>query len=198
MTVRCADCGFLAIRNCETRELVEVELSVRNGEGFPSEQVPPSEERTIAGLQQRLGIVSAKRIYEDNAICFMREPSVSRDFQHAADSAKKDRNYHGHFLRVINEERCCERFTPWTQGLTPREHREMLDQKQLLAYQKEREDSDRQWRQSQAQQDYVWRRDEARWRRIELVVMGIIVTLVTVVTNVVCAFIQRGDWPKSN
>lgn len=191
--VRCADCGFLAIRNCQTRQLVEVELGVRKGASFPTEELPPSEQ---TGRYNFLG-PETKPIYVHQPICFMVETEAMRESQEVAEASERDKDdADKHFQAFIAKPRVCESFTPWIQGLTPREHREMLDQRQLLTFQKEREDSDREWRRSQAEQDHIWRRDEARWRRIELVVMGIIVTLVTVVTNIVCAFIQRGDWPN--
>ena len=49
----------------------------------------------------------------------------------------------------IQKERSCEYFTPWQQGFTPKEHREMLNRDWMLNYQKEREESDRKWQAKQ-------------------------------------------------
>ncbi len=50
---------------------------------------------------------------------------------------------------VIQTERECVDFTTWQQGLTPKEHREMMDRQWMQRHQDEREDADKKWRSKQ-------------------------------------------------
>ena len=102
------------------------------------------------------------------------------------------------FLRVINEDRECDCFTEWQQGYSPREHAEMMMNEATLKIQRDESEADRNWRERQARRDHQWRRSEAKWRQRELLVMGVIVTLVSVAAQIVSAFIERGDLFKSN
>lgn len=54
-----------------------------------------------------------------------------------------------HFLEVTNKDRQCELFTKWRQGLTPKEHQEMIDREWMIKHQEEREDADKRWRRNQ-------------------------------------------------
>jgi len=87
-------------------------------------------------------------------------------------------------LSLLQSERDCAEFTPWCQGFTPKEHQEMLDRQRLLEWQAERENADHRWREDQ-------RKEERRWRLIELLVLGGFVTIVLVIAQIVAALIQR-------
>lgn len=76
----------------------------------------------------------------------------------------------------------------------------MLDRQWLLTFQRGRDDSDRhwmeqratlerQWREQSAKEERDWRKKDARWRLIELVVMGVIVIAISVAAQVVKAFL---------
>ena len=47
---------------------------------------------------------------------------------------------------VIQKERDCDAFTPWQQGHSPKEHREILDRQLLLKREEERDADSRRWR----------------------------------------------------
>src|SRR5947209_1382096 len=100
--VRCADCGFLAVRNWQTRALAETESLMRHeGEAPPIFNTPGS------------------AFYERTPICFVRAWDLPEEAGALDNKAA--------FLRVVQHERVCAAYTPWQQGFTPREHREMLD-----------------------------------------------------------------------
>lgn len=69
----------------------------------------------------------------------------------------------------------CSAFTTWRQGYTPKEHVEMSLVEEQREWQRNRD------------------RDDRRWRIIELAIMGIIVTLVSVAAQIIAAFIERGS-----
>lgn len=78
------------------------------------------------------------------------------------------------FKRVVQQERDCESFTPWQQGFTPKEHREMLDQQVLREWQAKREDADRQWRREREAEDKRFRTKELRWMVGAIVVAALL------------------------
>ena len=96
--VRCRDCGFLAMRNVETRKLEEAEETLRNTGQIPA--------------QHRM-----KR-HESLPVCFMAAVNLR------AEATGEDPV---HVLEIVNRERQCAAFTNWNVGYTPKEHREMLD-----------------------------------------------------------------------
>jgi len=123
--VKCADCGFLASRDIETRYLEETEQEIRQ-EGCPVLMVDT---------------VKIGSKFEP-PICFMRSP----DYRVVPFGQIYD---HKPVKAEIQRERNCNLFTPWQQGFTPKEHREMLDREKMLKWQAEREDADRAWRERQ-------------------------------------------------
>lgn len=46
-------------------------------------------------------------------------------------------------LKIVNRERDCPKFTPWLQGYSPKEHREMLDQAKIAEWQAKQESRNR-------------------------------------------------------
>ncbi len=71
----------------------------------------------------------------------------------------------------IQRERSCELFIRWTQGSTPKEHQEMMDREEQ-----------RKWQERQ-------RRDDFKWRILELIVLVVSAGLFTLLG----AWIQRGS-----
>jgi len=124
--VKCSECGFLASRDIETRYLEETEQEIRQ-EGCPILMVDT---------------VKIGSKFEP-PICFMR----SQDYRAVPFGQIYD---HKPVKFEIQRERICEYFTPWQQGFTPKEHREMLDREKMLKWQADREDADRKWRSKQA------------------------------------------------
>jgi hypothetical protein len=52
-------------------------------------------------------------------------------------------------FKIITRDRNCDKagkFTNYQQGFTPKEHKEMMDRKEMLEWQAKREEADREWR----------------------------------------------------
>jgi hypothetical protein len=102
---------------------------------------------------------------------FRRELKVAKEGHHS-DSVK--------IVDVIRRDRPCDEFTTWQQGFSPKEHLEMnILKEQQAAHDK------------QAAIERQWRKEDTRFRFVELIVMGGIVTLVSVIVQIVAAFISR-------
>ncbi len=162
--VRCADCGFLAVKNLTTRALEEVE------EGFRKRGVIPlSEVRPSYGRHEDLPLCFVGR-HEDLPLCFVGRHDLQWEIK---STGKQDKTV---VITVINDERQCgEAFTEWKLGFTPKEHREMLDRAEWLKWQERQ------------------RRDDKRWRVIELIVIGVITVIIAGGFTILGAFIERGS-----
>lgn len=162
--VRCADCGFLAMRNAETRVLCETEGGFRK-----------------TGNHPRM-LTARFNVYEEVPICF----KDARDFKEigvvwgATDAEQR--------VAALNLEHDCKQWEDWRQGLSPKEHQEMLDRQKLIEWQADREDKDRQWRDDQRKSDH-------RWRALELLIIGVIGVLMAGAFTILGAFIERGSFP---
>jgi hypothetical protein len=96
---RCADCGFLAVREVDSRDLLEAEAHYRE----------------TGVLANKFGADRRLR-YEHWPTCF-------------AMKLKFNEESHGkpeELLPVIRLDRTCDRFVQWNQGYTPKEHDLML------------------------------------------------------------------------
>jgi hypothetical protein len=124
---RCADCGFLAVRGTD-RILHEVERESR---------------RT-----GRMG----SNILASAPTCFVQAADLQKEM---VDSGSVDNKA----AAVINKDRVCPPaglsigFTPWIQGYTPKEHREMIDSREMRAWQAEQREKDRVWQDEQRTKD---------------------------------------------
>jgi len=123
--VRCSECGFLAARNIDTRNLDEVEEEFRrNGN-------PPTE--IIAGKE--IGYYRHKRY----PICFVQKHNLLDSFKRISGEEST------RFLTVIGEERQCELFIDWHQGYTPKEHQEMIDRERRDKFEADIRNSNKRW-----------------------------------------------------
>ena len=111
--VKCADCGYLALREWESRALVETEQHYRE----------------IGTDPPRTGMDKHKR-YEDWPLCFAMAWPLREEIQ--GERQEIGGPEVASVLRVIHKERECSKYVDWQQGFTPREHREMLDRQWLL------------------------------------------------------------------
>lgn len=118
---KCSECGFLAIQNLHDRRLIEAEATYR-------------ESGELILIQPDVRI-------DRHPVCLMRACNLRRE-ANDSDSPKS-------FLPVIQGERDCRQFTEWQQGMSPQEHRDMLQQKMLLEWQQQRDEDDRKWRERQ-------------------------------------------------
>jgi hypothetical protein len=113
---KCSECGLLAARIKDTREIQEVEQEWREtGE-------PPLENNHA--------------IYEYPPFCLMSRAKFG--------SIPKGLNTSGvlgwdKLFEEFQKERECGDFTRWCQGYSPKEHQEMLEKTQLLKWQERQE-----------------------------------------------------------
>ena len=107
----------------KTRELVEAEEEYRT-----------DAERPSSGGESGF--------YADYPLCFERKYNLRAEAQ---SDAPND------VLKVIQKDRDCD-IREWNQGFTPKEHKQMLLDERQRAWQVEREEADRKWRESQATQ----------------------------------------------
>ena len=131
---KCSECGYLAVRNIDWRNLVEVELDYRNTGECP----------------KRIDYSPPYEIY-DVPRCFKQASNLWDEIQNlqGSDSEK--------IRSVIQKDRPCDEFTEWHQGFTPREHQEMVDREKQLEWQAGREDKDREWRREESKENRKWR-----------------------------------------
>jgi hypothetical protein len=113
--VKCADCGYLAVRHSQTRQLLDAELLMRTQGDIPS-----------------LSIGGHDLAYDHHPICF-RVLKTSVNFR-SEEEAGLSRDQ-GKCVTALNKERTCAEFTPWRLGFTPKEHLEMLQEADRLAWQ---------------------------------------------------------------
>lgn len=174
--VKCADCGFLAVRHFQTRELMDAEHDLRVNGAIRRIMLFPGREESV---------------YEEYPVCFA-NAIIFRDDEEMGTQTNPAKR-----AECINKQRNCGKFTTWRQGFTPKAHQEMIWSEESLKIQRETHAAELKWREDQADRDHKWRKEEAAWRKKELWVMGVIVTLVSVAAQIASAFIERGDLFKS-
>jgi hypothetical protein len=131
--VKCADCGFLAVRQFRQNMLIEVDDDYRT----KGEIAQPPRDITAGHF-----MMPAPEFGEIPR-CFVRAANLA----HEADLADKDErmgrtlgeSYSEAIKRVIDTNRECDGFTSWNQGFSPKEHREMLDRQRMMDREDERD-----------------------------------------------------------
>lgn len=161
--VKCAECGFLTVRKLTDGSLIEVDGGFRK---YGKATMDKSE----------------RQFLQESFICFARafdliEEGEDTERQQAllAEQDEPMSDWVGYLREIITRDRECAEYTEWQQGFTPKEHREMLDRQELRDYQ------------------YRQRKEDKRWRIIELVVIGFIAVLVAGGFTILGAFIERGS-----
>jgi hypothetical protein len=85
---------------------------------------------------------------------------------------------------VLQKERNCGSFTPWIQGFTPKEHKEMLDAKEMREWQAEQREKDRAWQEEQRKFDREWqesqKKADRRWHAKMVVLAAVLGAIVSV------------------
>ena len=150
--VKCADCGFLTLRNAYSGQLDEVD------EVFRDTGDPPRRRREEPpGLHNPTALYTTP--YHHVPICF----AGVYDF---LDEMKLGPGWRDHDLpgvmvkEVIEKDRECPLedqglgFTPWQRGFTPKEHRDICDRQQALIQESEI-------------RNLIWQREDARDKRAE-------------------------------
>jgi hypothetical protein len=105
--VRCADCGFLAVRNPETRSLEAVDHEARTSGHFPG--------------------YGKDFVIWPGPACFRMAADLGAECKAVQEAdGKKETDSKRVYLVVITKDRDCSEFTEWHPGFSPKEHREML------------------------------------------------------------------------
>lgn len=189
--VRCEICGLLCIRARNTRELIEVEKSIRD-EGV----IPKS---TDAIHRQSLPIS------DPFPICFAQVP-INAEYQERIDKHQKlsDSVRQGTFREIITKDRKCDElgcFIEWMQGFSPKEHVEMNMLENQRQWQRQMELDAQKWREDQAERDRKWRQEDARAieRRhlVNLAVTALIAMAMIIGTLVAAKLLPFFDVPNN-
>ncbi len=183
--VKCADCGFLTLRDKATGELVEVIDDYR-----------------VSGRVPDWAIF---RHYHNYPICFVMAYDLMPEVERQALKQIQDNisEWGKYVLELIQKERLCPPdgnncgFTNYQQGFTPKEHQEMLDEQWKREYEAKREDTDREWRAEQRRLDLGWREEQdekaERRHRWDLIITGIVATALICGATIAAAFISRNN-----
>lgn len=180
---KCAECGFLTLRNRFSGELDEVDGDFRKTGNPPRRRAvgPRAPAATIPVISMAPPGVTTGEIwpYPSMPICFVQRYDL---WQETHLTERTEDVPASMVLEIISKERDCVPsvgqlgFTAWRQGFTPKEHREMMDREAMQRLQFEREEADRRWR-----------REERYWRIGEL----LMIIFGGVVAAVVGALIAR-------
>lgn len=191
---KCSACGFLSLRNKLTGQLDEVDASFRQTAQPPRrDPIPVHPELPAYGEYP----------YRCEPICFVQQADLVDEAWGPTGTnvgmRKQGYDPSPSMVRpVLEKERpeCSEAYTPWQQGLTPREHREIVDRQQRIEQEEEVREA-------------IWKREDERDKRAderhdqqveqlraqhktELVVLGGLVTLAIVLSTIAGAMIQAG------
>jgi len=168
---KCAECGFLSLRNIETRALDEAEETFRkDGKTVGVERSYPAE---IGMARFRIEEAVTRYVHEKLPLCFQGSYDLRVLISQLMDDEECD--IYECIKTITHKDRECDLFTSWQQGSTPKEHREMIDRQKFM-----------EWQERQ-------RKDDRRWRIIELIVLGFIAVVVAGGFTILGAFIERGS-----
>ncbi len=182
---KCETCGFLALRRKSDDALVEANDNYRKT-GYTGH---------YPDLTHPLHLLPLCFARACNLQAELGWGTFSESQAHSAFDAQTTAaafGYPNQVLSVLGNDRpqCEGKWVHWEQGFTPKEHREMLDRKEMLKWQKEREESDRAFQEKEAAENRKW-----RFREFVVAVIGVIVLIVITMT---AAFVQRGEQPIIN
>ena len=190
---KCAECGFITMRNLYTGQLEDLDSDFRDT-GNP----PKRKTAAVGGAGMRFAEFDTTP-YRHVPICFVQSVDLTADWPASQELLDRYKDWPAStMLEVITKERpeCEGKFTPWQRGLTPKEHREMLDRQWMIRHEEEvrktvweREDR----RDARAEDHHKEQSAEIRGQhKTELIVFGVLVTLAIVVSTVAGAMIEAG------
>ncbi len=168
--VKCADCGFLAIRAQADGAMRGANTHYRTEgyQGYQTDQVLP-----VPHCFVRAHSIHLEPLVAGGEVRAVEAESVLKLYNEAEEDVTDEA-----VLGIIKRERECSSFTPWLgEGWTPKEHQEIQERRWLL-----------EWQQGQ-------RAEDRRWRIIEILVIGLLATLMAGGFTVLGAFIERGSFP---
>ena len=125
--IKCADCGFLAVRNLRTRQLEEAEKEYRD--------------RAYISLTGEEGKLHPR--LESLPLCFVASYDLQDEIRNKSPKKEVDSR---NIIAVVNADRDCDKSTKWLLGFTPKEHQDILDRQEILKWQIDREKADKKWR----------------------------------------------------
>lgn len=171
---KCAECGFLTLREKDTGKLREVDADYR-----VLGRVPP-----ISGYEE----------LHNYPICFAMAWELMPEVEEAAQKQFEDHSddWGKYVLVVITRERECSAkcgilgFTKYQQGFTPKEHKEMLDRQWMIEREDKRDTDIREWQVRES-------RSNRKWRMAEF-----FIALIALILVVMAAYIERGGQPTIN
>jgi hypothetical protein len=133
-------------------------------------------------------------VYAQMPTCFVRAKDLSGEVRAIGGDGNTARR------QVFAKERECTSFVAWLQGFSPKEHREMNLLQEQRDWQRERDREDREWRADQAgkadKEARSQRREDRLWRILELIVMGVLVTVANVWGMIYAARLQSASTPQ--
>lgn len=118
--VKCENCGFLTAISLVDGSCVSIMLDGRK-----------------QGTVPLIPVINNRRLHAYIPLCFVGAQDL------ATPDIRED------YLRKIREERDCGQFAQWVPGHSPKEHVEMMQEKQMLEWQEERRREDREFQQAQ-------------------------------------------------
>lgn len=124
---KCADCGYLAVRNRHDYSLNEAD--------------PDFREKGIAATVYTEDGRNPHRLHRDIPLCFAMCQYLGDAFKSLNDPSNPSKQV----TSVIQTDNDCKEFIKWRQGFTPKEHREMMDRKTMLEMGEKRKQNDRKW-----------------------------------------------------
>lgn len=172
--VKCRDCGYLSVRDRGTGELMS----------------PDNDYRQSGAVAMTMPHIAPFPICMRRACDFPKELNMKSE-RHAI--------YPKDAAVVLDKERDCEKFIPWQQGLSPKEHLEMdiierREQREIDMIEK-REQRDRQWRladeksqKDREERDRKWRQEDVKadTRRTKIeIVMGSVAIIAALIAGAI-------------
>lgn len=168
-SVKCAECGFLVVLRQEDGEPIPANRTYRK-EGLQAFQrdMVFVEPHCFVGAQQ----IQAERMgVEGKGYIKLSEAGGLVDAGEHTEAL---------VLSVIQKKRICSSYTPWQQGFTPKEHRELVARELLM---KREDQRDREMRE---------REDKRDWREFkQRIVFGIISFAAGAAVAILAALISR-------
>jgi hypothetical protein len=186
----CADCGFLSYPNKAAHSLEEVDCEERQHGKLHAENI---------GSTSYFGFIPSP-------VCFVMAFDLPDEIQQTYNQATSEQEKNESTKKVIDRPRECKSFCRWQQGFSPKEHKEMMDSANIMKWQEDehlrrmkeeerRRKEDLEWRATQEEKTEARWNKEHRLQRHQLLVVGIVGTIILAIAQIVGSLIQAG-WFK--
>ena len=204
--VKCADCGFLTMRNKYTGSLEEVDAVFRAAGNTVRRRTFHTDS---TGRERETQLTPFQHV----PICFARASDLVFEAGLSPEELREGEGVRpAKVLEIINKERNCSAFEEWRQGFSPKEHQEALNGEAARDYERrrdlairDREDArDRraeEWQgeqletlRSQHTEEMKTLRNQHRW---QLFVFGGLIGAATIAAGILDGLVSRGVdlWP---